>query len=82
MTPPEGSTFTMGITGAGTDEAGNLLLGYSSANYTLRITVETVQATDKAVASVFKITDESSESLKAILNNWQLDAEELEESSN
>lgn len=82
VTPPEGSTFTMGITGAGTDEAGNLLLGYSSANYTLRITVETVQATDKAVASVFKITDESSESLKAILNNWQLDAEELEESSN
>lgn len=79
VTPPDGSTYTMGITGAGTDEEGNLLLGYSSANYTLRITVETVQATDKAAASVFKITDESSESLKNIYQNWRLDAEELEE---
>lgn len=82
VTPPDGSTFTMGITGAGTDENGNLLLGYSSANYTLRITVQTVQATDKAAASVFKITDESSESLKTIMSNWNLDSEELEESSN
>lgn len=82
VTPPKGSTFTMGITEPGKDENGNALLGYSSANYTLRITVETVQATDKAAVSVFKITDDSPESLKTILANWQLDAEELEESSN
>ncbi len=82
VTPPDGSRFTMGVTAPGNDENGNPLLGYSAAYYTLRITVETVQATDKAAASVFKITDESSESLKTIMSNWNLDSEELEESSN
>ena len=47
-------------------------LGYSDANYVLRITVETVQATDKAVAQVFSTADSS------IVAGWNLDKEDLE----
>lgn len=66
VTPPEGSTFTAGIT---QPEEGKL--GYSDAGYVLRITVETVQATDKAVAGVFASAP------KDIVNGWNLDAEDL-----
>lgn len=66
VTPPEDSTFTTGIT---QPEDGKL--GYSDADYTLRITVETVQATDKAVASVFASAPED------IVKGWNLDGEDL-----
>lgn len=47
-------------------------LGYSDANYILRITVETVQATDEAVKNVF------GEGVPAdVASGWQLDPESL-----
>lgn len=47
-------------------------LGYSDANYTLRITVETVQATDEAVKNVF------GEGVPTgVASGWQLDPESL-----
>ena len=51
-------------------------LGYSDADYTLRITVETVQATDKAVKATFgdKYDEE-------IYKGWNLDKEDLETAS-
>lgn len=64
--PPEGSTFMTAIT---MPETGKL--GYSDAEYTLRITVETVQATDKAVKTVFGNVPQ------AILEGWALDKEKL-----
>ena len=63
----EGVTFTGAIT-----KAEDKKLGYSDANYVLRITVETVQATDKAVAQVFSTADSS------IVAGWNLDKEDLE----
>lgn len=66
---PDGSKFTAAIT---TPEEGKL--GYSSAEYTLRITIESVQATDEAVFNVF-----GEDSLTAIAGNveWNLRAESL-----
>lgn len=63
-------------------------LGYSEANYILRITVDTVQATDKAVLQeFFEAADESGiadENVKALYNGtgdagWNLTKEALEE---
>ncbi|MCI9502468.1 MAG: hypothetical protein HFG76_10840 [Hungatella sp.] len=62
--------YTSAITRAEKD-----LLGYSDANYVLRITVETVQATDKAVADKFATAPSD------VVANWALDAEELETES-
>lgn len=59
--------YTSAITRAEKD-----LLGYSDANYVLRITVETVQATDQAVKD--KFTDAPEE----IVTGWNLDKEALE----
>ena len=67
ITPPEDATFTAGIT---QPEKGKL--GYSDAEYVLRITVETVQATDKAVANVFATAP------SAIVEGWTLEKEDLE----
>lgn len=58
--------YTSAITRAEKD-----LLGYSDANYVLRITVETVQATDKAVADKFATAPSD------VVARWALDAEEL-----
>lgn len=46
--------------------------GYSNANYTLNITIETVQATDKAVAAVF-----GSVAPQKVVAGWNLTAEDL-----
>lgn len=51
-------------------------LGYSDADYTLRITVETVQATDKAVKEAFKDNYD-----EEIYKAWNLDKEDLETAS-
>lgn len=55
-------------------------LGYSDADYVLSITIETVQATDQAVLDTFfggeMPTDEQ---IKAIYDNWKLEAEKLPE---
>lgn len=67
ITPPEDATFTAGITNP---EEGRI--GYSDADYVLRITVETVQATDKAVATVFDTAPSD------IVEGWTLDKEDLE----
>lgn len=69
------------FTGAVTEPVAGAM-GYSGANYILRITIETVQATDKAVLSEFfnvddvsKITDQE---LQGIYTGWELDKEDLE----
>ena len=64
------SIFTRAVTKA---EDGKM--GYSDANYILRITVETVQATDKAVQATFEGLSPDSD----IYKNWQLGAEALAE---
>lgn len=51
-------------------------LGYSDADYTLRITVETVQATDKAVKAAFGENYDQN-----IYKDWNLDKEDLEAAS-
>ena len=55
-------------------------MGYSDADYVLSITIETVQATDQAVLDTFfggeMPTDEQ---IKAIYDNWKLEAEKLSE---
>lgn len=66
ITAPSDSTFTTAIT---KPEEGKL--GYSDADYVLRITVETVQATDKAVASVFASAPSE------IVTAWDLNKEDL-----
>ncbi len=70
VTAKEGSSFTAAVTTPDKDA-----LGYSDASYVLRITIETVQATDKAVVTTF------GESLDAIMGelNWNLDSEDLED---
>ena len=67
ITPPEDATFTAGVTKP--EESAR---GYSEADYVLRITVETVQATDKAVATVFDTAPSD------IVEGWTLDKEDLE----
>lgn len=62
------SIYTTAVTRAEKDKA-----GYGDANYILRITVETVQATDKAVAQVFSTADEK------VVEGWKLDKEDLAE---
>ena len=47
-------------------------MGYSKADYTLRITVQSVQATDGAVATVFKSVPET------IVTGWELEKENLQ----
>ena len=71
---PEGSTFTAAITTPDSEA-----LGYSDANYVLRITIESVQATDKAVMDVFAGNDESK--FASIMGDldWNLAAENLED---
>ena len=65
---PEGDwTYTKAIT-----EANEEALGYSKADYTLRITVQSVQATDGAVATVFKSVPET------IVTGWELEKENLQ----
>lgn len=64
---PDDARYTAGITNP---EGG--ALGYSDAKYTLRITVETVQATDKAVESVFTTAPAD------IVAGWDLEAEDLQ----
>lgn len=66
-TPPDAAKVTKAVT---RPEEGKL--GYSDADYVLRITIETVQATDKAVETVFGTVTES------ILSEWNLDKEDLE----
>ncbi len=66
ITPPDDATFTTAVT---KPESGKL--GYSDADYVLRITVETVQATDKAVENVFDTAP------KSIVDGWDLDKEDL-----
>lgn len=70
VTPPENSKFTAAVT---TPEKGKL--GYSSADYTLRITIESVQATDNAVFETF-----GEAAINAVLGKveWNLGAESLE----
>lgn len=68
-TPSEAAKFTAAIT-----KQIDGKLGYSAANYVLRITIETVQATDKAVKDTFEgYTD-----IKDQLSAWNLDHEDLE----
>lgn len=64
---PENATFTAAVT-----KPIEGLLGYSDADYTLRITIETVQATDKAVVSTF-----GKEYDQTIYTGWNLDKEDL-----
>lgn len=73
-TAPDGSTFTAAITTPDSEA-----LGYSDANYVLRITIESVQATDKAVMDVFAGNDESK--FASIMGDldWNLAAENLED---
>ena len=61
--------YTTAVTRAESDK-----LGYSDAKYVLRIKVETVQATDKAVQATF-------EKVGAVMGelNWNLSAENLED---
>lgn len=72
VTAKDGSTFTAAIT---TPDA--KALGYSDADYVLRITVETVQATDKAVMATF----DDGKQLAGIMGelDWNLSAEDLED---
>lgn len=72
VTAKDGSTFTAAITTPDKNA-----LGYSDADYVLRITVETVQATDKAVMATF----DDGKKLAGIMGelNWNLSAEDLEE---
>lgn len=65
-TPSDATTFTAAVT---KPVAGKL--GYSDADYILRVTIETVQATDKAVAAVFSTAPED------VVAGWELDAEDL-----
>lgn len=67
FTPPDKARYTAAIT---QPEEGKL--GYSDADYVLRITVETVQATDQAVANVFASAP------KDIVADWALSKENLE----
>lgn len=72
VTAKDGSTFTAAIT---TPEAGKL--GYSDADYVLRITIETVQATDQAVKATFN----DGHDLQSIMGDldWNLTIEDLED---
>lgn len=58
-------------------------LGYSDANYVLRITVDTVQATDKAVLQEFFSAEDvdgiNDTAIKTLYGNWNLSKEALEE---
>lgn len=67
ITVPDEAKWTTAIT---QPEEGKL--GYSDADYVLRITVETVQATDQAVANVFASAPEG------IVTAWALSKENLE----
>lgn len=72
ITAKDGSTFTAAIT---TPEEGKL--GYSDADYVLRITIETVQATDQAVEATFN----DRQQLAGIMADldWNLTVESLGE---
>ncbi len=78
-TPPNASTFTTAVTKPVAGEDGKQeKLGYSDAGYVLRITIESVQATDKAVEQIFGDNYD-----KTIVEGWGLEPESLknEESS-
>lgn len=67
ITPQKGWTYTKSVT-----RAKDGFLGYSEADYTLRITVQSVQATDGAVAALMKGAP------KDIIDGWKLDKEKAE----
>lgn len=71
ITPPDNARYTSAIT-----RPEEKKLGYSDADYVLRITVETVQATDQAVASVFDLASEKVD--PEIVAGWNLSKENLE----
>lgn len=67
VVPQKGWTYTRSET-----KANERALGYSKADYTLRITVQSVQATDGAVETVFKSAPAE------ITAGWELTKEDLE----
>lgn len=67
IAPQKGWTYTKAVT-----QANEQALGYSKADYTLVITVESVQATDGAVEALFKGVPET------IREGWKLDKEMLQ----
>ncbi len=64
IAPLEGWTYTRAET-----QAEDGALGYSNADYVLRITIQTVQATEDAVANVFATVPDE------IAAGWRLDSE-------
>lgn len=61
------------------DDEGNPLKGYSDAHYTLKITVETVQATKEAAEALFNDTEKNIVIPEAVATAWNLSSEQLAE---
>ena len=53
--------------------------GYSDADYVLSITIDTVQATDEAVAQFFGTPGQADTYAQDIYTSWELDKETLED---